>query len=1202
MKNLMKKSRRGLGIASAFFTKVIVLSLCMSLALGTTAFANDGADGGVAGATTSSESSSGGSGDNGSGSSSESSSGGSSESSSDSSSESGSDSSSESDSSSSSESGSVSSSESGSDSKAEQSGAPDNSAADSSQVSCSESNGTDASAGNNADAEKTNASNTEEQQPKADETPVSNSEETDKVVTAGPEETKQETPEQDQTAEKPAEPEQEQPAEEEAQPETEQEQDTDETTESEFPPLNVSEEQINEVTTAIAEFENPALLLVGTEESDGTIDSADALQKAIDAAAKKGEEVTITLTKDFAIDKTIVIPEGANIKLVLDGKELTFTGEGDAMFQVKGSLSVYDKETTDSNDSQSSGSQSSASSSSSSNSSNSNNSSNSGNSGRSEHKNSSNVVTAKEEQTGENKAADKPETDNVAAEQKDALQETLKNWVNEDGSVKETKEVVDKVLTDVGVITTEKAVNVIFNVVAGGQLNLFGGIIKNGVGANSSVTGVKVEKDGAFEMSGGVIADMTNSGVIINGGKAEISDGAAIVNNSTKLNGGGISVKNGGTLIMDGGLVAGNEAIFNGKAEDHNGQNSKYGQFGGKSGNGGGVAVDESVFIMTGGKIHGNKADDGIGGYEIGGSTKVDGLGGGVYVVGTDGRFELSGNGVISNNKAGAGGGIFIHTRNKDAKPGDGALFTMTGGEVSGNTALYGEGGGIFINSRFGDASKNNTITAGKITGNKTLTKNDLGGGGIYVNNEGTLNIQNAIVTANIAQGLGGGLAACVHGRTLVFTKNGMIFFDNESLGNAVTLGHNGNGTKIDGNNLWKDNEEFKKLAQDIFTASDMDTDGNMGGILIGNKTLFDGDTSWEGYRFYYENGEIVSDKVEYDEEGKVIYANRLLGLTSNPDDAAVQKALEVMNNALSGYLIISGNESSVHGGGIANNGILTIGVEQKEFDETPDEVSKDFEMDKTLEKDENAPEDTPDRELQDGEFEFILGDVSGNELGSVKNDADGKVNIKLPDFKEPGKYTFLVSEKNSGNAPNSETTVIYDGNVYVVVIEVTEKITEEIVNVGGVEYTIKHSELTAGEPKFYKAELDENGNVKYDGEGNPVYGSEELPGIAFENTYTKPEKPKEPETPNTPDRPDRPKKDPDVDVPEPEVPLAETPEVEIPEEAVPLSDVSEEIEIGDPEVPLGDVPRTGDAPVFPLAMAIFGICGVLLAKLRKSN
>lgn len=1230
MKNSKRMCRQGWSILSAFFTKVIVLSLCLSLALGTTAFAGDDtvADTSPAAAASSET---GGSGDSGSTDSNPADTG---------------------DSGDSNDTESHSDSTDGSDSNATEGDGPSDSE-DKGDTPSNDVTGTEQgsdSVEQNTD-EPADTDTTATEAPKADEQPADTTnepknEETDELADSETDEladSEQEENKQEQPAEEPAE---------EAKPETGREQE-------ELPPVEVTEEQQEAVTDAIAMFAEQ-----GTRQTEpkgvGTIkDLQDALRKEMPEGYSPENKypVVIKITDDIEISDTLNIPDWMEVTLVLNGKTLSYNGDGTAMFDVAGGLSVFDElegvsdergesssegttesgsvdTTEDASENTTGGSQSSTSSS---NSSSSNNSGNSGNSSssnsssKSEHKNSSNVDTAKEEQTSENKPVEKSVTDNNTAEQKDALQETLKNWVNEDGSVKETKEVVNKVLTDVGVITTEKAVNVIFNVVAGGQLNLFGGIIKNGVGLDN-VTGVKVEKGGTFEMSGGVIADMTNSGVIINGGNAEISGGAAIVNNSTKLNGGGISVKNGGTLTMDGGLIAGNEAIFNGNNKDHNGYVSwapdNYKDiYGGASGNGGGVAVDESTFTMTGGKIHGNNADTGKGQYDRYGVNGLDGLGGGVYVVGENGSFSLSGKGVISNNEAGAGGGIFIHTRNKNGNANaDGALFTMTGGEVSGNTALHGEGGGIFINSKFGDANKNNKITAGKITGNKTLTTKDLGGGGIYVNNEGTLNIQNAIVTANLAQGLGGGFAACVHGRTIVFTKNGAIFFDNKGFGNAFTEGHEnewnnfeGNGDKIDGNSLWKDNDEFKQLAQDIFAASDMGTDGNMGGILLGNETLFDGDASWEGYRFYYdENGEIVSDKVEYDEEGKVIYANRLLGLTSNPDDAAVLKALEVMNNALSGYLIISGNESSLHGGGIANNGVLTIGVEQKEFDETPDEVSDEFDMDKTLEKDEEAPEDTPDRELQDGEFEFVLKDESGKELDSVKNDADGKVNIKLPEFKEPGKYTFLVSEKDNGNAPNSETTVIYDGNVYVVVIEVTENITDEVVNVGGVEYIIKHSELTAGEMKFYKAELDENGNVKYDEEGKPIYNTkEELTGIAFNNKYTKPEekpekpeekpekpeeKPEEPETPDTPNRPNRPNTPdtPDVTVPDSPTPLAEMPEVEIPDEDVPLSEVSEEMEINDPEVPLGDVPRTGDAPVFPFAAAILGICGMLLAKLRK--
>ena len=100
----------------------------------------------------------------------------------------------------------------------------------------------------------------------------------------------------------------------------------------------------------------------------------------------------------------------------------------------------------------------------------------------------------------------------------------------------------------------------------------------------------------------------------------------------------------------------------------------------------------------------------------------------------------------------------------------------------------------------------------------------------------------------------------------------------------------------------------------------------------------------------------------------------------------------------------------------------------------------------------------------------------------------------------------------------------------------------------------------------------------------------------------TPPPTPEEPDRPTTPDEPDR---DPDVDVPEPEVPLSNMPEepfVDIPEEDVPLADTPEEVEIDDPEVPMDDVPRTGDAPVFPLAAAALCICGMLLAKLGKGN
>lgn len=88
---------------------------------------------------------------------------------------------------------------------------------------------------------------------------------------------------------------------------------------------------------------------------------------------------------------------------------------------------------------------------------------------------------------------------------------------------------------------------------------------------------------------------------------------------------------------------------------------------------------------------------------------------------------------------------------------------------------------------------------------------------------------------------------------------------------------------------------------------------------------------------------------------------------------------------------------------------------------------------------------------------------------------------------------------------------------------------------------------------------------------------------------------------PTTPSNPSNPST-PDVTVPDSPTPLADVPEIEVPEEDVPLADTPEEVEIDDPEVPLGDVPRTGDVPVFPLAVAVLGICGTLFAKLGKDS
>ena len=104
-----------------------------------------------------------------------------------------------------------------------------------------------------------------------------------------------------------------------------------------------------------------------------------------------------------------------------------------------------------------------------------------------------------------------------------------------------------------------------------------------------------------------------------------------------------------------------------------------------------------------------------------------------VYVYG--GEFTLAEGAVLRNNRADHGGGVYVDDRGK---------FTMTGGEISGNTAI--SGGGVFINFASGITF---TMTGGKISGNNATVGS--GGGGVFVSiGEFTLG-GTAVISGNTA-------------------------------------------------------------------------------------------------------------------------------------------------------------------------------------------------------------------------------------------------------------------------------------------------------------------------------------------------------------------------------------------------------------------------------------------------------------------
>jgi hypothetical protein len=177
----------------------------------------------------------------------------------------------------------------------------------------------------------------------------------------------------------------------------------------------------------------------------------------------------------------------------------------------------------------------------------------------------------------------------------------------------------------------------------------------------------------------------TSALVVVSAGTLTMKDGSRITGNTNSTaNGGGVYVSAVAAMFtMNGGRIDNNKSTNN-------------------AGKGGGVN-SAGIFTMNGGTISNNTAGNS--------STSSSLQGGGVFI-GSNGDFTMNG-GIICNNKVlttngyAAGGGV--HT----AK-----LFTMTGGEISGNEAKIGGGVNIATNA---DARFN--MTGGIITGNTTVSE-----------------------------------------------------------------------------------------------------------------------------------------------------------------------------------------------------------------------------------------------------------------------------------------------------------------------------------------------------------------------------------------------------------------------------------------------------------------------------------------------
>lgn len=520
--------------------------------------------------------------------------------------------------------------------------------------------------------------------------------------------------------------------------------------------------------------------------------------------------------------------------------------------------------------------------------------------------------------------------------------------------------------------------------VNGGTLDIQGGALRNSSGKR-----VVLMESGTLTMSGGYIVGGGNNnfdnggGIYVKNGTVNISKGVIAANSGTK--GGGICIE-GGSLTMSGGIISGNQTKGGASTGSWD------------TGLGGGVFAQNTNVTINGGYITNNRenAKCGQDGYGCHG-------GGGIATKG--GSLTMRGGFVTGNYSEEAGGGMYIGHYNYD----NSATFEMTGGIVAGNVANKSEGGGIRVSGKTGGSIQASDRVY--ITNNVTNTPFDWGGGGIFVQENGNLSIVNSLITNNSAGGFGGGVGACPTGKILIVNTDGAAIYGNTATGTNMSGG--GNNKTYD-STLAQTSEVFMRNGYaDYFCVRAKD--GANGPIsLVTGLMAGGGAANW--------TGSCDEQPVSIGPSGYAA-AKYLFGLDANPDDTAKSQAVDAAK------VIITGNHSNIHGGGIMTNGRLILGNpgETKVVTATPE---LDIIGTKALLKDGAAQESGRD-------FKFQLKNNAGEEVGTARADAaTGQFTIS-PNVKytQAGTYTYTLSEVNDNRAG-----ITYDTNVHTIQVTISEK------------------------------------------------------------------------------------------------------------------------------------------------------------------
>lgn len=508
-----------------------------------------------------------------------------------------------------------------------------------------------------------------------------------------------------------------------------------------------------------------------------------------------------------------------------------------------------------------------------------------------------------------------------------------------------------------------------------GALELQSGVLQNTGGQH-----IFTVDRGTLDINGGYIVGSGSNGtpgggIYVDNGTVNLRGGVIAANRGSS--GGGIFFQNG-TLNISGGAVTGNEVI-NGHTD-----------------NGGGIFVQNGTLNLSGGYVTNNyKACD----CDVCQGDVNNTHGGGGIALANSSAMNMTGGYVTGNYSGLAGGGIYAGFHSHNVK------FTMSGGTIASNCAELGEGGGLRIaGGTDGVIQATNKVY---ITNNITNTNNDWGGGGIFVQDKGSLNITNALITDNTAGGYGGGVATCPTGETLITHTDGAAIYENIDYGKKMSGG---------GNDKTADKEVAQK--NDTFTSNGhkdyfcVRSGGNNPISLVTGRMLGDGAANWTGSS---DGKHITISKTGY------ATANYLFGLAADPNSEAIAAAKNAAR------VIITGNQSSIHGGGIMTNGGLILGKREAIVTATPE---LDIIGTKALLKDGVAQDSGRD-------FTFQLTDETGKVFGTATSDAaTGQFTIS-PDeqYSQAETRTYTLSEVNDNRAG-----ITYDTDVHTIQVTVSEK------------------------------------------------------------------------------------------------------------------------------------------------------------------